>query len=118
MKCEIVLLDDVQEWYLSLVESGDDDAEAVTAAIDYLEAEGPTLGRPVVDKVKGSRIHNMKELRPHGTSIRILFVFDPQRQAILLVAGDKAGEWKQWYIGNIPLAEDRYELWLEKPENT
>ncbi|WP_336879565.1 type II toxin-antitoxin system RelE/ParE family toxin [Rhodococcus globerulus] len=118
MKCEIVLLDDVEEWYLSLVESGDDDAEAVTAAIDYLEAEGPTLGRPVVDKVKGSRIHNMKELRPHGTSIRILFVFDPQRQAILLVAGDKAGEWKQWYIDNIPLAEDRYELWLEKPENT
>ncbi|WP_137725536.1 type II toxin-antitoxin system RelE/ParE family toxin [Prescottella subtropica] len=114
MRCEVVLLDEVEEWYLSLVASGDDDAAAVTAAIDYLEAEGPTLGRPAVDKVKGSRIHNMKELRPHGTSIRILFVFDPRRQAILLVAGDKAGEWKQWYTDNIPIAEGRYELWLNE----
>ncbi|MDH6283958.1 type II toxin-antitoxin system RelE/ParE family toxin [Prescottella agglutinans] len=117
MKCEVVLLDEVEEWYLSLVEAGDDDADAVTAAIDYLEAEGPTLGRPVVDKVKGSRIHNMKELRPNGTSIRILFVFDPRRQAILLVAGDKAGEWQQWYTDNIPTAEERYELWLKEQEN-
>lgn len=77
MECEVALLDEVEQWYLSLVESDDDDAPAVTAAIDYLEREGPTLGRPVVDKVKGSRVHNMKELRPSGTSIRILFVFDP-----------------------------------------
>ncbi|QHN28947.1 type II toxin-antitoxin system RelE/ParE family toxin [Gordonia pseudamarae] len=114
MECEVVLLDDVEQWYLRLVESDDDDAAAVTAAIDYLEREGPTLGRPVVDKVKGSRVHNMKELRPSGTSIRILFVFDPQRQAVLLIAGDKAGEWKQWYIDNIPIAEDRYNMWLEE----
>lgn len=114
MQCEIVLLGDVEDWFLALVESGDSDAAAVTAAIDYLEAEGPTLGRPAVDKVKGSRFHNMKELRPHGTSIRILFVFDPRRRAILLVAGDKAGEWEQWYIENIPIAEERYEIWLEE----
>lgn len=115
MECEVVLLDEVEQWYLALVESDDDDdAVAVTAAIDYLEREGPTLGRPVVDKVKGSCVHNMKELRPSGTSIRILFVFDPQRQAVLLVAGDKAGEWKQWYTDNIPVAENRYEMWLEE----
>lgn len=116
MECEVVLLDEVEQWYLSLVESGDDDATAVTAAIDYLEREGPTLGRPVVDKVKGSRVHNMKELRPSGTSVRILFVFDPRRQAILLVAGDKAGEWKQWYTDNIPIAENRYDRWIEEQE--
>lgn len=115
MQCDVVLLAEVDEWFLTLDES---DVAAVTAAIDYLEAEGPTLGRPAVDKVKGSKIHNMKELRPSGTSIRILFVFDPQRQAILLVAGDKAGEWKQWYTDNIPIAEDRYELWIEKLENS
>ena len=64
---------------------------AVTGAIDLLEMEGPTLGRPTVDKVKGSKFHSMKELRPAGTSIRILFIFDPRRQAILLLGGDKAG---------------------------
>lgn len=55
----------------------------------------------------------MKELlRPAATSIRILFVFDPQRQAILLLGGDKAGDWKDWYDKNIPVADQRYEDWL------
>ena len=51
----------------------------------------------------------MKELRPAGTSIRILFLFDPLRQAVLLLAGDKAGNWTNWYGENIPIAEQRYE---------
>ena len=66
---------------------------AVTGAIDLLELEGPTLGRPIVDKVHGSIFHSMKELRPAGTSVWILFIFDPRRQAILLLGGDKAGSW-------------------------
>jgi len=66
-----------------------------------------------VDKVKGSKFHSMKELRPAGTSIRILFLFDPRRHAVLLLAGDnKAGNWKSWYDKNIPIAEQRYENWL------
>jgi hypothetical protein len=85
---------------------------AVTGAIDLLEMEGPTLGRPIVDRVNGSNFHSMKELRPAGTSMRILFIFDPRRQAILLLGGDKAGNWKSWYDKNIPVAEGRYENWL------
>jgi hypothetical protein len=77
-----------------------------------LEMEGPTLGRPIVDRVNGSKFHSMKELRPAGTSMRILFIFDPRRQAILLLGGDKAGNWKSWYEKNIPVAEGRYENWL------
>ena len=44
--------------------------------------------------------------------MRILFVFDPERKAVLLVAGDKSGRWKDWYRTNIPVAEARYEKWL------
>jgi hypothetical protein len=54
----------------------------------------------------------MKELRPGstgGSEIRILFAFDPVRRAVLLVAGDKAGNWKGWYDINIPLADKRYD---------
>jgi hypothetical protein len=36
----------------------------------------------------------------------VLFAFDPTRQAVLLVAGDKAGAWERWYRVNIPLADD------------
>ncbi len=106
---DVILLEEVEHWYFTL----DVDAmAAVAGAIDLLELEGPTLGRPMVDKVNGSKFHSMKELRPAGTSIRILFIFDPRRQAILLLGGDKAGNWKSWYDKNIPIAEQRYESWL------
>jgi len=81
----------------------------VIGAIDLLELEEPTLGRPTVDKVSGSKFHSMKELRPAGTSICNVFIFDPQRQAILLLGGDKAGTWKSWYDTINPIAERRYE---------
>ena len=106
---EVLLLEEVERWYFTLDE---DTMAAVTGAIDLLELEGPTLVRPTVDKVNGSKYHSMKELRPAGTSIRILFIFDPRRQAILLLGGDKAGSWESWYDKNIPMAEQRYENWL------
>ena len=58
-----------------------------------------------MDTLTGSRHKNLKELHPGSSGrseIRILFAFDPRRQAILLVAGDKAGAWKKWYATNIP----------------
>ena len=73
MSWEVLLLGAVEAWYFGLAE---DAMTAVTGAIDLLEAEGPMLGRPTVDKVAGSKFHNMKELRPAGTSVRILFIFD------------------------------------------
>lgn len=109
---EVLLLDVVIDWFTPLPT---EDIDLVTAAIDSLEAHGPTLGRPVVDHVKASRHHNMKELRPGSSGrseMRILFAFDPRRRAVLLVVGDKAGNWKRWYGRNIPIADDHYDEWL------
>jgi hypothetical protein len=69
-------------------------------------------GTPVrwLDRVESSLHHNMKELRPGSvgrTEIRVLFIFDPDRRAVLLVAGD----WKRWYDKNIFLADRRYDEW-------
>ena len=105
-----MLHDDVDAWFLTLCKEDPDSATLIAAAIDKLADDGPTLGRPLVDRIKGSRHHNMKELRPGSTGtseIRILFTFDPHRQGILLIAGDKTGNWRQWYASNIPLADDR-----------
>ena len=88
------------------------DAEALLAAIRVLRDQGPTLGRPLVDTVKGSRHNNMKELRPGSTGrteVRVLFAFDLEREAILLVGGDKSDDWKGWYDSNIPIADDRFD---------
>ncbi|MFC9063867.1 type II toxin-antitoxin system RelE/ParE family toxin [Streptomyces harbinensis] len=87
----------------------------VNQAILVLSRVGPGEGRPLVDRVKGSVLHNLKELRP-GTAgrseVRVLFMFDPWRCAILLVAGDKAGDWDAWYRRAIPEAERRYAEYL------
>ena len=67
------------------------------------------------DVYKRQTLHNLKELRPGSTGtseVRILFIFDPQRQAVLLVAGDKSDQWSEWYERSIPIAETRYERWL------
>ena len=89
----------------------------VLAALEVLADRGPQLGRPLVDTVSGSRHKNMKELRPGSsgrTEIRALFVFDPVREAIMLVAGDKSGQWSKWYRKAIPLADDLYDQHLER----
>lgn len=88
------------------------DAEALLAAIRVLRDEGPNLGRPLVDRVRGSRYSNMKELRPGSTGrteIRVLFAFDKERKAILLVGGDKSEDWQGWYRANIPIADARFD---------
>jgi hypothetical protein len=82
-------------------------ASQVLAALRRVAAVGPVLGRPRVDSIKGSRIHNLKELRLHD-GIRVLFAFDPDRRAVMLVGGDKTGSWNRWYRHQIPVAERVY----------
>ena len=96
-----------QTWLLELDQTS---YEQVVAAIELPGENGPQLGRPIVDSMVGSRDTNMKELRPGSSGrseLRILFVFDPKRKAILLIDGDKAGNWKKWYRDNIPIADNR-----------
>jgi hypothetical protein len=61
----------------------------------------------------------MKELRPPSSGaseIRLLYAFDPRREAIFLVAGDKSGNWEGWYREAIPLADKRFAEHLRKLE--
>lgn len=117
MRWEVELHNEVDHWFMSLCAADPVSADRVEAAIDVLSRVGPGLGRPLADRIKRSRLHNLKELRPASagaSEIRILFAFDPARRAILLVAGDKAGNWKRWYDVNIPIAEARYEEHLKE----
>lgn len=67
--------------------------DEILALATRLEAKGPSMGRPHADTLKGSHFANMKELRfsAGGGVWRVAFAFDPVRQAVLLVAGDKSG---------------------------
>lgn len=82
-----------------------------------LEEFGPTLGRPRVDTLKGSRYSNMKELRfdAAGGVWRVAFAFDPKRQAIVLVAGDKSGvSERRFYRALIKKADERFDAHLSQ----
>lgn len=108
----------IEDWLATL----DDKTVAhIFAAFEVLEANGPTLGRPLVDTLEGSKCNNMKELRPASsgtTVVRILFAFDPARKAIMLLGGDKSKgqnnkkKWSGWYKEAIPQAEKSYEQHL------
>jgi hypothetical protein len=114
---EVYLTDDVNDWLDDLLAKDPDSHHQVVYAVEALAEGGPNLGRPLVDRIKGSSVHNMKELRPGSTGtseIRILFAFDPWRSSILLVAGDKAGQWREWYRHAIPRAEQLYEIYLKE----
>lgn len=104
---EVVLHAEVEAWLGALSE---DERERVLTALLKLAEHGPSLGRPLVDHVKGSTLMNLKELRPLGTSLRCLFIFDPSRRAQVLVAGDKRGKWSSWYAKSIPIAQQRYQI--------
>jgi hypothetical protein len=114
---EISLHPEVEAWFLDLCQADPTSADLVAEAIDLLTEQGPALGRPLVDRIQASRFHNMKELRPGSsgtTEVRLLFAFDPQREAIFLVAGDKSGQWKKWYQTAIPVADERFEQHLTR----
>ena len=107
MPWEVVYTERAFEWITRL---DDDSYEHVMAAIEVLETRGPSLGRPLVDRIEGSRHHNMKELR--ASTLRALFAFDPKRRAIILLGGDKRGDWTGWYERNVPIADDLYDQYL------
>ena len=116
MEWEILLTEGVEAFLDGLYETDRDSHRLVNQAILILERNGPAEGRPLVDTVTASRLPNMKELRPPSagrSEIRILFVFDPYRAAVLLVAGDKSGQWSRWYRTAIPEAEHLYEDYLD-----
>lgn len=108
------LHDEFGAWFETLTE---DQQDSVIARVELLEAEGPALGRPTVDTIAGSRHPNMKELRvSKGGAIRILFAFDPRRQAVLLIGGDKTGQWLAWYQEAIPVADDLFDGYLRETD--
>ncbi|MFE6923203.1 type II toxin-antitoxin system RelE/ParE family toxin [Nocardia sp. NPDC057663] len=76
MNFRLEIVDEVREWLHRLRRDDKETALLVGQAITALLDEGPALGRPLVDRIKGSSVHNLKELRPGSagaTEIRILF---------------------------------------------
>jgi hypothetical protein len=94
--------------YEGLPQAVQDEIVAISLLLMEL---GPGLGRPHVDTLDGSKYANMKELRFAADDgvWRVAFAFDPERQAVLLIAGDKSGvSQKRFYKSLIARADARF----------
>lgn len=107
MAWEIEITDQFETWWDTL---SIEQQVAVTARVDLLADKGPDLKRPTVGEIKTSDFApRMKELIiEEAGALRVLFVFDPRRTAILLLGGNKAGNWNRWYRTAIPAADHLY----------
>ena len=112
MVWEIEYTDEFGSWWASLSE---EEQVSVDASVRLLEERGPTLGFPHSSGINGSRHGHMRELRTQhgGRPFRTLYAFDPRRNAILLIGGDKTGD-NRWYETHVPIADDLYDEHLQE----
>jgi hypothetical protein len=101
---KVLRADAFDRWFTSL----DVERKAkVSGALRRIALGGPTLGRPHVDVIHGSSLRKLKEARV-DRGMRVLFAFDSNQDAVMLVGGDKTGKWNRWYPENVRLAERVY----------
>lgn len=108
---EIIGTDEFEAWYLALSE---EDVRAVDRLVGLLEAQGVQLGHPYSSALLNTK-YAIRELRHRGASnpIRILYIFDKTRAAILLVAGNKKSD-DRFYERMVPLAERVWEQYAKE----
>ena len=111
---EVVVLDEFEAWYRALDER---DAEQVAVVVDLLESKGVALGFPYSSDIKGSR-GGLSELRVQsgGRPLRVLYAFDPLRQAVLILGGDKTGN-DRFYREAVRKAEILWSTYLAEIAN-
>ncbi|HEY5870056.1 MAG TPA: type II toxin-antitoxin system RelE/ParE family toxin [Candidatus Tectomicrobia bacterium] len=112
MTWDVEYTDAFRAWWDTLIESQQDD---VAVAVQLLMDAGPQLRFPHSSGVEGSRHSHMRELRVQsgGRPLRIFYVFDPRRTALLLIGGDKTGD-DRFYDTYIPIADRLYEAYLDE----
>lgn len=104
---EVVTTDDFSEWFAELDVK---DTEAVVRVVTRLEEAGVHLGFPHCSAIEGSQA-KLRELRvqSQGKPLRIFYAFDPERDAVLLIGGDKTGDGR-FYERMVPAAE---KIWMQ-----
>jgi hypothetical protein len=93
----------------------EDEQVSLAASVELLEERGPQLRFPHSSGINSSKHGHMRELRTQhlGRPLRTLYAFDPLRNAILLIGGEKTGD-DRWYDVFVPIADRLYDEHLEQ----
>jgi hypothetical protein len=111
---EIVGSGEFEAWFLALTDA---DGRGHWCGSGLLEARGAALGFPYSSAVQGSKFA-LRELRVQsaGHPLRVIYAFDPKRQAVLLLGGDKTGD-DRFYERIVPKAEEIWMQYLKEQED-
>lgn len=112
---EVIALHEFRDWYLGL---SDAEADQVTVSVERLAQLGIALPYPHSSEIRGSA-SAIRELRVAAghSPLRVLYTFDPRRQAVLLLGGSKAGN-KRFYREFVRRAEVIWQRYLEESEES
>jgi len=104
---EVVATDEFVAWFEGL---GEAEMAEVDFLVELLGQMGVTLGHPYSSALKGAG-SAFRELRgtANKAELRIVYAFDPRRDAVLIIGGDKGGD-KRFYERIIPQAE---KIWAQ-----
>lgn len=107
---EVLVTDEFERWWNGLAT---EEQKSVAVAVSMLEERGVMLPFPYSSGIRGSA--KLRELRIQhaGKPYRVLYAFDPRRNAVLLLGGNKAGD-DRWYDTHIPKAEKLFVAYLKE----
>jgi hypothetical protein len=108
---EVIVTDEFKGWFENLSES---EQESIVRVVGLLEERGVNLEFPFSSGISASLYAAMRELRIQhaGNPYRVLYAFDPIRQAVLLVGGVKTGKGNRWYQDAIRTADRLFAKYL------
>jgi len=94
--------DEFEKWYAGLSEA---EMDGVDYCVGLLEQLGVNQGSK----------HKLRELRAQaaGKPLRVFYAFDPRRDAILILGGEKGGD-SRFYEKVLPRAEKIWEQYLKE----
>ena len=110
MASDVIITADFEAWWDGLTV---EEQKSVAVMVAMLEERGVMLPFPYSSGITGST--KLRELRVQhaGKPYRVLYAFDPKRNAILLLGGNKTGD-DRWYDTHVPKAEKLFKAYLKE----
>ncbi|HEY0796363.1 MAG TPA: type II toxin-antitoxin system RelE/ParE family toxin [Acidisarcina sp.] len=110
MATEVIVTAEFEHWWDGL---DIEEQKTVAVVVTLLEERGAALPFPYSSGIAGSVKLRELRIQHSGEPYRVLYAFDPKRNAILLLGGNKTGD-DRWYDTHVPKAEKLFAAYLKE----
>jgi hypothetical protein len=110
VQTEVIVTDEFVAWWDGLTV---EEQKSIAVSVGLLQDFGVLLSFPHSSAIEGASKLRELRIQHHGEPYRVLYAFDPARNAVLLIGGNKTGK-ERWYEQNVPLAERIFAAYLQR----